>query len=397
MQSSVHTARWLNRLADTKNEILLFPPCVAPHHHTFKKLERLTSWARQPKPDGTVNLLSIWLFWVDAGRAERLVGELTRNSGWRVSWLTHAIKRLKPDVIHSLDFPVSGGLCVKAREEMGTAFPPWIATNWGADFSRLNVPIEHMQKIKERILRHADFYLAECNCDINVARELGFKGQALSALPSAGEFDLAAMRKYIGSCPKTSSRRMVAVNGFQHFTGRPLTALNAISLCANELRGFQVRVYSATPEIEFTVRLMAAEYDLDIQCMSSRMSTDDILKLQGSCRISLEIGVSNCISTSFLESLVLGSFPIQSNTACIGEWVADGESGFIVSPFRPEDIADRIKLALSDDALVDSGARINSETANTKLCRKAAKYAAGSIYNAIEKGQTVQSASRDFR
>jgi glycosyltransferase involved in cell wall biosynthesis len=92
-----------------------------------------------------------------------------------------------------------------------------------------------------------------------------------------------------------------------------------------------------------------------------------MLALHGNARVSMGVGISDGISTSFLEALVMGSFPIQSCTACADEWVEDGVSGFIVSADDPSMIASRLVRALEDDALVDRAAEINWRTAQDRL------------------------------
>ena len=68
--------------------------------------------------------------------------------------------------------------------------------------------------------------------------------------------------------------------------------------------------------------------------------------------------------------MAMGSFPIQSCTACVEEWYEDGISGFIVTPEDPEIIEKAILIGLTDDHLVDSASEINRkkiiEKANMK-------------------------------
>ena len=63
----------------------------------------------------------------------------------------------------------------------------------------------------------------------------------------------------------------------------------------------------------------------------------------------------------------MGAFPIQSCTACADEWIVQGENGFIVPPEDPHVIADAIRRAVSDDALVDHAAEVNSRVARERL------------------------------
>jgi glycosyltransferase involved in cell wall biosynthesis len=97
------------------------------------------------------------------------------------------------------------------------------------------------------------------------------------------------------------------------------------------------------------------------------VSHQDMLSLHGQARISISLSISDGLCTSFAEALAMGSFPIQSATACADEWITDGVSGFLVPAEEPEIIAERLRRAVLDDALVDRAAEINAEIAATRL------------------------------
>ena len=82
--------------------------------------------------------------------------------------------------------------------------------------------------------------------------------------------------------------------------------------------------------------------------------------------------------------MVMGSFPIQSCTACADEWIEHGVSGMIVPAEESEIIAMWIRKALSDDNLVNNAAQINWQTALARLDDATLKQQAIAIYNAVE-------------
>jgi glycosyltransferase involved in cell wall biosynthesis len=92
-----------------------------------------------------------------------------------------------------------------------------------------------------------------------------------------------------------------------------------------------------------------------------------MLRLHGRARVSIGMSISDALSTSALEAMVMGSFPIQSNTSCLGELVRDGESGILVHPEDPKAVATALRRAVSDDALVDRAAEINARIAAEQL------------------------------
>jgi hypothetical protein len=82
--------------------------------------------------------------------------------------------------------------------------------------------------------------------------------------------------------------------------------------------------------------------------------------------------------------MVMGSFPVQSCTACADEWIEHGVSGAIVPAEQPEIIAMWIRKALSDNELVNRAAQINWQTALARLDGEALKQQAIAIYNTVE-------------
>ena len=89
--------------------------------------------------------------------------------------------------------------------------------------------------------------------------------------------------------------------------------------------------------------------------------------MHGSARLSIGLSISDAISTSLLEAMIMGSFPIQSNTGSGDEWINDGENGILVEPNSPEDIASAIRSALVDDEMVNKAAEINVKLAEERL------------------------------
>ncbi|MBO9309162.1 MAG: glycosyltransferase, partial [Chloroflexi bacterium] len=90
-------------------------------------------------------------------------------------------------------------------------------------------------------------------------------------------------------------------------------------------------------------------------------------ELFGRSRISIGISASDGTPNTMLESMVMGAFPIQSDTSAASEWIDNGVNGAIVPHDDPEAIAQAIRRAATDDALVDRAAGINLQLARDRL------------------------------
>jgi hypothetical protein len=83
--------------------------------------------------------------------------------------------------------------------------------------------------------------------------------------------------------------------------------------------------------------------------------------------------------------MVMGSFPIQSCTACADEWIEHCISGMIVPAEEAEIVAMHIRKALTDDNLVNRAAQINWQTALLRLDGTKIKQQAIDIYRSVTK------------
>jgi hypothetical protein len=429
MQNSSHTARWINLIAGEGWDLHLFPinwlpvidemPGIAVHRpmipvHPRKILKTLLRRARnwvvgRPaiQPGSQTPRLSVQpVFPLPIlSPAERFLGKvLTVRTGesdkrapvlYGPQVLARLIRGLKPDLIHSMEFQNCGYVVLRAKELAKGMFPPWLATNWGSDiYYYRNFP-DHRQQIS-RLLRNIDYYSCECIRDVALARELGLMAKVVPVMPNAGGFDIediGVLRKL----HRPSCRRLIMVKGYQHFAGRALTALAALERCGRMLDAFHILVFSASRPVINVVRKLRKDAGWDIHVLPYS-SHQGMLQMFGKARVYLGISVSDAISTSMLEAMALGAFPIQTNTSCCDEWITDGEGGFIVDPDDVEGIAECIRMALTDDKLVDRAAELNWATVRKRLDQRKVARQVHDLYERIfeDISKRMSNRSRDY-
>lgn len=240
----------------------------------------------------------------------------------------------------------------------------------------------HERRIR-RILARCDAYTCECERDVRLAREMGFRGMTFPPSPNAGGYDLARLAGWRASAP--SQRRGIMVKGYQGWAGRALVALRALESVADLLAGYRICVYSASPEVIEAARGLAARTGIELEVVTPDrpLSHMEMLRRHGQARLSLGLSMSDGVSTSFLEAFVMGSFPVQSWTSCANEWVVDGETGILVPPEDPGQVAAALRRALTDDVLIDVAAERNWQVALARLDADRLERAARSIYEQV--------------
>ena len=375
--NSVHVLRWIQQLNEQDWEIHLYPSIdvgrILPEFRNITVHHSI--YSPQPDLDASVKERGVRvgipfvrkafssLFWAGARLLTLLRSR--RNPDYRVDDLYRTIKRIQPDIVHSIEFQHGGYLALAVKQKMGDDFPIWIATNFGSDvylFGRLHA---HQEKVRA-ILQLCDYYDCECERDVTIAQQMGLQAQIIQPiLPNAGGFDLEEFHKTARQEP-VSSRKQIILKGYQHFAGRALIALQTFRQCADILQGYTIAIYSAHPDVEIASELLQQDTNLNVKILP-QSSHEDILREFGKSRLYIGLSISDAISTSMLEAMTMGAFPIQSNTACVDEWVVDGETALIVPPEDVTAIAKAIRRAISDDVLVDTAAQTNLQTARDRL------------------------------
>lgn len=329
-----------------------------------------------------------------AGDSEPVVEGLSWRQ--RPGAVAELIAELKPDLIDSMEIQHGGYVTLEAREWLREP-PPWVVHNWGSDIYYFGRNPRYVSRLKA-VLGSCDYYGAECHRDIGLARAFGFSGRVLPVLPSAGGFDLDRLRG-LRSEGSSSKRRVIALKATDSFVYRPDTALDALERCSDHLGGYRLALYTASDSTIERARGIAEGAGMEVEVVSTAAAPvchDEILAMHGRARVSISLAESDAICTSFLEAIVMGSFPIQSNTGCAQGWAEHGHSAMFVSPSDPDEVAVAIRCALTDDDLVDRAAGANAATATARLDREVVLAKAMEGYERIAADLTGGSPWKDF-
>jgi hypothetical protein len=382
MANSIHTARWLAQVNDQEWDIHLFPSLPgAPAHAALEKVtvhhalhqQRITTARAQAGPGGESLARAMHAL------QQRVFTELLPN--WRTRQLARLIRRLRPGVVHSLEIQAAGYLTLAAKEILAGWFPPWIVTNWGSDIYLFGRVKEHQARIR-KVLASCDYYSCECERDVALAREFGFAKTVLPVRPNSGGFELDELEPVRRRVP-TAARKTIMLRGYQGWAGRALVGLRALERCRDALQGYSVVIYSAAAEVVMAAALFTNRTGIDTTILPAGTPHADILAHHARARISIALSISDAISTSLLEAMVMGSLPIQSSTACVDEWIEHGVGGLIVPPEDPDVVEAAIRTALSDNALVERAASVNWEVARSRLDGAALRRMAVDMYRGI--------------
>jgi hypothetical protein len=368
MAHTVHTARWLAQLNTASFELHLFPVDHKPLHAEIAGTTVHSLLYGGERNDGVRRKGVRWPFRRGLSSAvQTLEGKVPRLSA--AERLARLIRRLKPDLVHVLHMQHAGYLMLSTLQLLAERETPPIAySSWGSDMYYYGKLAAHAPRIRA-FLERCRYYFADCERDVVLAKEFGFRGETLGVFPVGGGYDIDRERRGMAPGP-SSKRRVIALKGYQNdnWAGRALVGLHAISICRDLLADFQVAIFSATENTRYAAEFLARITQLDIRILPS-LSHEEMLKLMGSARVSIGLSTTDGTPNAMLEAMIMGALPIQSDTVSTAEWIRDGENGLLVPPEDPNAVAVALRRAVSDDALIDAAACANERLVNQRLRR----------------------------
>jgi glycosyltransferase involved in cell wall biosynthesis len=366
MADSVHLARWLSQFIDQPIDFTLFPS--SPHRHIHPKLKNLITSASQQM---TVTLKPPSMRWLALPLSAL---DILFNNFFRSQLLRRLITQQEFDLIHVLELQHAGYLLLGTK--LAPNLPKVFITNWGSDIYWFQQFPKHKQKIIQ-LLKIASFYSAECHRDIDIVRQLGYTGKTMPVIPNSGGINLEEIPK--DSLPP-SQRKKIMIKGYTGFVGQALVALRACELAADCLKGYEVVIYSASLKARIRAIKLRRFHKIRVTILKKRIPHHEMLKHFSEARVYIGISLSDGISTSLLEAMATGCYPIQTNTSCATEWISDN-SGLIVEPFKPIGLAAAIRSTLISDQKVDEAQLINEDIIYTSASIRRVKELAQAFYS----------------
>lgn len=345
MLDSVHTFRWLSQFKDSEIDFIIFPSKKHKviHEGTLQLLDskhsatfRLARFGRLAKFHGYLDFLA------------HIVISRALKRDFRLKALVKLAQRFDFDYVHALEIQGAGYL-VDSLKKAGEAKFSTILTNWGSDiYFYQNLP-EHRESITSALLS-ADFYSAECRRDYSLARSLGFQGIELPCIPNAGGF----LDEDQTLSDTASSRVNIVAKAYGGEFGRGDLIISALRNAFAAIPGYTAFLYSVTDDLIERVEGLVKEFPGRVSYSSRKnpLTRSEMKTLFRRSRVYVGASRSDGISTSFLEALNYGCYPIQTDTSCAGDWKELGADASIVSQDISE-IEHSLIMALKDDEMVD--------------------------------------------
>jgi glycosyltransferase involved in cell wall biosynthesis len=287
--------------------------------------------------------------------------DLIFGLNWRAFILFIFIKIYKPIIIHFQELQ-HGGYIYNAKifKSKGKRKYKVICSTWGSDLILYGKLASHELPLKQ-LLSNTDVLTAERVDDEAVARKLNYSNLFLAPLyiTVGAKVDTKILLS------KPSDRKMILIKGYQDNHGRALNALAALSLIEEHLIGYKIGVFSASTAVALQVDYLQNNSSLDIEIIK-RTSNEEIKNYFSLSRVYIGLAVSDGLSTSMVEAMEQGTFPIQSENSAASSFIKNGITGYIVDPWDITGVANCIEKAVKDDQMVDTAAVENLNSLEKK-------------------------------
>lgn len=294
--------------------------------------------------------------------------------------LDKEIKRIRPDLVHSFVMYLGGVPALPVIKK----FPhlKWAYTAWGSDmyyYQHQQVQLAGMKKTFPRV----NYMFADCQRDMEIARNYGFNGEFLGVFPGGGGFNFECMDPFIKD---PGERNIILIKGYQGLHGKCIPVLKAIMKLKNKLIEYKIVVFGAAPEVFKFVEASSLKENTNLEVFG-KLPFQDIIELMGQSVIYIGNSSSDGMPNTLLEAILMGAFPIQSNPGGATEELIDHmKNGLLIEdPENPDSIAALLLEALENPGLRENAINWNLEKIKPHLERERVRKNVIEAYQKIEK------------
>lgn len=270
-------------------------------------------------------------------------------------WLCQIIEQWQPDIIHTLGLDPAGYFFydVYKQKDLQKNWKWILQLRGGSDlmFSRLKADTT---RLVSDLVNTTDQIISDNRQNIQYLKEMGVREDQISSLtpvPGTGGInvgELALIRK-----EKTSkSREIVFPKGYELPWSKCLPVFEAFQLCWDKIAPCRIHILNLTPEIREWFHTLPLE--IRESCvLHERVPRGEFFSMLANCRVLLIPSLVDGVPNSLYEAMALGAFPIVSPLETIRSVVEAEKNVLFARNLYPNEIADALVRAMSDDGFVD--------------------------------------------
>ena len=278
-------------------------------------------------------------------------------------WLAKIIKDWRPQIIHTFGVEQSGEFYLRVRRKFGLErIGKWVLqTRGGSDLALAHLNPERNKQLTD-VLQSCDQLVCDNEINFAIAREMGVREEQFSSIapvPGTGGIDVDRLARKESQRP-SARRAIVCPKAFESPWGKILPVFEALKLCWDEIQPCEIYLLSMATESQMWFWTLPE--NIRSHCHpSEKIPRSQVMDLMLSARVMLAPSLVDGVPNSLYEAMATGAFPVVSPLNTILPLVKDGQNVLFARNLYPQEIAQTLTRAMTDDALVDQAAERNIE------------------------------------
>jgi glycosyltransferase involved in cell wall biosynthesis len=367
--SSSHTHSWIDLLEDAPFNVRLFSILGNPPPEWSTK-SYLAAPVLTTQPAQMRQLITPY-----SDKLPRLLASAYFKLTNPQRWLAQVIQQWKPDIIHTLGLDPAAAFYWQIRKEIPqVSRAQWvIQIRGGSDLTLAHHDPSQVDRLRT-ILSAADQIISDNIINYDYLKVLGVstaKIASVSPVPGTGGIDVEAIAARVQQ-PTSKSRVILWPKAYTTPWAVALPVMEAIQLAWEQIQPCEIYSFWTTDEVRMwywslpeAIRRAWHIYD--------KQPREETLRLIAQARVLLAPSLIDGVPNVLYEAMANKTFPIVSPIPTIRTVVSDPENVLFARNLYPEEIAQALIRAMSDDTLVDQAAERNlelvSKIANRSIIR----------------------------
>lgn len=298
----------------------------------------------------------------------------------------------RPDIIHTLGLEPASFHMLTVRKELGGKLPgKWIVQVRGGPDLHLH---RHLPAYEEKI---RDVFAAcdEVICDnernYEFALRLGLdpaKKSDVGIVPGTGGMDCDELGRAGTKPPSERERIILWPKAYETLSSKGIPVMEAIGLAWDDIAPCKILfTWVVQAEMRMWFREMLPEH-IRANCeIHGRLPREKVIELMSEARVMLAPSLTDGVPNTMYEAFACGAFPVLSPLPTITPVAKAPDNVLFARNLYPQEIADALRRAMNDNALVDSAAERNRGLVRTVAGRDVIGPRVRKMYERIARGE----------
>jgi glycosyltransferase involved in cell wall biosynthesis len=242
------------------------------------------------------------------------------------------------------------------------------------------------------VFANCDQLIADCEQNYELAVQLGLARRAVSplgAVPGTGGVDVDALTDRWRLLPSERERLILCPKAYEGRQSKVLPVYESLQSCWDEIGPCRIQMLAANDEALDWYRALPDHIRQSCH-IRRRVRREEVLELMTQARVMLAPSLVDGVPNVLYEAMACGAFPVVSPLATIRTVVKDRENVLFARNLYSGEIAERLRTAMADDALVDAAAQRNVERVKEFADRRAIRSRVIRYYEELAERQEAE-------